>query len=160
VIGATWSEINFAERLWTVSGERMKAGREHRVPLSDDALAILEEMQKSREGEFVFPGGKARRPLSNMAFLMLLRRMGRGDLTVHGFRSTFSDWVTEKSNFPSEVREMALAHTVSDKVEAAYRRGDLLQKRRDLAAAWARYCCEPPGANVVDLPLAGGGPRG
>jgi integrase len=138
----------------------MKAGREHRVPLSDDARAILEEMHKIREGEFVFPGGKARRPLSNMAFLMLLRRMGRGDLTAHGFRSTFSDWVTEKTNFPSEVREMALAHTVSDKVEAAYRRGDLLQKRRDLAAAWARYCCEPPAANVVDMPLAGSAGRG
>jgi integrase len=160
VIGARWSEINLDERLWTIPAERMKSGKEHRVPLCERAVELLKQMQKIREGEFVFPGGKARRPLSNMAFLMLLRRMGRGDLTAHGFRSTFSDWVTEKTNFPSEVREMALAHTVSDKVEAAYRRGDMLQKRRDLAAAWARYCSEPPGANVVDLPLAGSAGRG
>jgi integrase len=160
VIGAKWPEINFTDRLWTVPAERMKAGREHRVPLSDDAIAILEKMQKSREGEFVFPGGKARRPLSNMAFLMLLRRMGRGDLTAHGFRSTFSDWCAEQTAFPSETRELALAHTVADKVEAAYRRGDMLQKRRDLAAAWARYCSEQAGGNVVDLPLAGSAGRG
>jgi integrase len=160
VIGAKWPEINLDDRLWTIPAERMKAGKEHRVPLGERAVELLEQMQKIREGEFVFPGGKARRPLSNMAFLMLLRRMGRGDLTVHGFRSTFSDWVTEKTNFSSEVREMALAHTVGDKVEAAYRRGDLLQKRRDLAAAWARYCCEPPGGNVFDWPLAGSAGRG
>jgi integrase len=131
----------------------MKAGREHRVPLSEAALAILRPLYEGRTGDRVFP-------VSNMAMLMLLRRMGRGDLTAHGFRSTFSDWVSEKTNFSSEVREMALAHTVGDKVEAAYRRGDLLQKRRDLAAAWARYCCEPPGGNVVDWPLAGSAGRG
>jgi integrase len=146
VIGAKWPEINFAERLSTIPAERMKAGREHRVPLSDAALAIVEEMQKIRDGEFVFPGAKAHRPLSNMAFLMLLRRMGRGDLTAHGFRSTFSDWCSEQTNFPAEVREMALAHTVSDEVEAAYRRGDLLRKRRQLMDAWARFCGAPVGA--------------
>jgi len=138
-IGATWSEINLAERLWTIAAGRMKANREHRVPLCDRAIEILEGMQKTQDGDFLFPGGKPRRPLSNMAFLMLLRRMGRGDLTAHGFRSTFSDWCSERTNFPAEVREMALAHTVSDKVEAAYRRGDLFAKRRQLAEAWARF---------------------
>jgi integrase len=121
----------------------MKAGKEHRVPLSEASTSILEAMQKVREGDYVFPGGKARRPLSNMAFLMLLRRIGRGDLTAHGFRSTFSDWCSERTNFAAEVREMALAHTVSDKVEAAYRRGDLFQKRRQLAEAWAKFCATP-----------------
>jgi integrase len=138
-LGVKWSEINLAERLWTVPAERMKAGKEHRVPLCDRAIEILEEMQAFREGDFVFPGGKARRPLSNMAFLMLLRRMGRGDLTAHGFRSTFSDWCSERTNFTAEVREMALAHAVGDRVALAYRRGDLFQKRRDLMDAWASF---------------------
>jgi hypothetical protein len=108
-----------------------------RKPLSDAAVAILEDLRNVRQADFVFTGGKAGRPISNMATLMLLRRMGRGDLTAHGFRSTFSDWCSERTNFPAEVREMALAHSVSDKVEAAYRRGDLFQKRRQLAEAWA-----------------------
>jgi integrase len=149
IIGTQWGEVDLAARLWTVPAERMKAGKEHRVPLSDRAIAILEGMQEIRQGDFVFPGAKSRRPLSNMAFLMLLRRMGRGNLTAHGFRSTFSDWCSERTNFPAEVREMALAHTVSDKVEAAYRRGDLFQKRRQLADAWARYCTAPTGAGEV-----------
>lgn len=141
VIGARWSEINIAEQLWTIPAERMKAGKEHRVPLSEAALAIVEKMQKIRaDDDFVFPGGKAGRSLSNMAFLMLLRRMGRGDLTAHGFRSSFRDWAAERTTFPAEVAEMALAHTVADKVEAAYRRGDLFQKRRQLAEAWAKFC--------------------
>ena len=149
LIGARWDEINFVERLWVVPGERMKAGKEHRVPLSDTALSILAEMQKVRQSDFVFPGAKARRPLSNMAFLMLLRRMRRGDLTAHGFRSTFSDWCSERTNFPAEVREMALAHTVSDKVEAAYRRGDLFQKRRHLMEAWAKFCATAVASGEV-----------
>jgi integrase len=150
-IGATWSEINLAERVWIIDGGRMKANREHRIFLCDRATEILGEMQKLRDGDFLFPGGKPRRPLSNMAFLTLLRRMGRGDLTAHGFRSTFSDWCSEKTNFPAEVREMALAHTVSDKVEAAYRRGDLFQKRRQLMDAWARFCATPTPAGKVVL---------
>ena len=137
VIGATWSEIDLEGRVWTVPGSRMKAGREHRVPLSDAATLILAALPGDRSGRVFRHRGRA---LSNMSMLMLLRRMGRSDLTVHGFRSTFSDWCAEQTNTPSEVREMALAHAVGDKVEAAYRRGDLFEKRRSLANAWAAYC--------------------
>lgn len=149
VIGAKWDEIDLGERLWTVPAERMKAGKEHRVPLSDAALAILEDLRKVQRDNFVFPGGKVGRPISNMAMLMLLRRMGRGDLTAHGFRSSFRDWAAERTTFPTAVAEMALAHTVSDKVEAAYRRGDLFQKRRQLSDAWAKYCAAAPAAGQV-----------
>lgn len=160
VIGATWAEIDFGERLWVIPAARMKAHREHRVALSPRALAILSEMRaprRSGDGDAViFPGQKAGKPLSNMAFLMLLRRMGRGDLTGHGFRSTFSDWCAERTSFPSEVREMALAHAVGDKVEAAYRRGDLLEKRRRLMEKWAAFCDAPTTASeVVALRTAG-----
>jgi integrase len=149
VIGAKWDEIDLRERLWTVPAERMKPGKEHRIPLSDAGLAILEGMRKIREGDHVFPGNKAGRPISNMATLMLLRRMGRGDLTAHGFRSSFRDWAAERTTFPAEVAEMALAHTVSDKVEAACRRGDLFQKRRQLSDAWAKFCAAAPAAGQV-----------
>jgi len=149
VIGAKWDEIDLSERLWVVPAERMKAGKEHRVPLSDATLAILEGIQKSRQGDHIFPGGKAGRPISNMAMLMLLRRMGRGDLTAHGFRSSFRDWAAERTTFPAEVAEMALAHTVGDKVEAAYRRGDLFEKRRQLSDAWARFCTAVQAAGQV-----------
>lgn len=120
----------------------MKADKEHRVPLSSAAVAILKQMAELRDGEFVFPGAKAGQPLSNMALLMLLRRMGRGDLTAHGFRSTFRDWAGDCTDFPGELAEMALAHTVGDKVEAAYRRGDGFQKRLLLAEEWAKFCGE------------------
>jgi integrase len=155
VIGARWEEISIPERLWTISAERMKAGKQYRVPLSDAALAIIQQMAEIRCGDFLFPGGKAHRPLSNMAFLMLLRRMGRGDLTAHGFRSTFRDWAAERTGFPAEVAEMALAHSVGDKVEAAYRRGDLFEKRRQLADAWTKFCTAPPDAGRV-VPLRAG----
>jgi integrase len=122
----------------------MKAGKEHRVPLSDAAMAIIDKMASTRSGAFVFPGGKTGRPLSNMSMLMLLRRMGRDELTIHGFRSSFRDWAAERTNFPAEVAEMALAHAVGDKVEAAYRRGDLFEKRRQLAEAWAKFCAASP----------------
>jgi integrase len=151
VIGARWSEIDHAAKLWTIPGERMKGRREHRVPLSNAALAILDAMTEIRQGDFVFPGGNANRPLSNMSLLMTLRRMGHPDLTAHGFRSTFRDWCAERTNFPAEVAEMALAHTVGDKVEAAYRRGDLFEKRRDLAEAWARFCEGATQGVVVPL---------
>jgi integrase len=145
VIGARWSEINSNDKTWTIPGERMKAGKEHRVPLSPRALAILEEMHKLGHADdgFVFPGSKPGKPLSNMAFLMLMRRMGRDDLTAHGFRSSFRDWVAERTNFPAEVAEMALAHTVSDKTVAAYNRSDLFERRRRLMQQWATYCTTP-----------------
>jgi integrase len=109
VIGAKWDEIDLSDHLWVVPAERMKAGKVHRAPLSDATLAILEGMRKIRQGDHIFPGGKAGRPISNMAMLMLLRRMGRGDLTAHGFRSSFRDWAAERTTFPAEVAEMALA---------------------------------------------------
>jgi integrase len=137
-IGAKWSEFDFRAKLWTIPGIRMKAGREHRVPLSDRAISILKRLP--REGEFAFIGAREGKALSNMAMLAVLKSMGREDLTVHGFRSTFRDWAAETTNFPRDVCEMALAHTVGDKVEAAYRRGDLFVKRRKLAEAWSRYC--------------------
>jgi integrase len=137
VIGARWNEIDLDEKIWVVPAARMKAGREHRVPLSAAAVAVLERMKEIRESDFVFAGGKKGKPLSNMAMLAVLKRTGRSDLTAHGFRSSLRDWVAERTNFPREVAETALAHTVGDKVEAAYR---LLQKRRQLMEAWARFC--------------------
>jgi integrase len=155
VIGARWSEMDLVEKTWTLPAARIKAGREHRVPLPGRALAILQEMQPHRQADdaFVFPGGKNGRPLSNMAFLMLLRRMGLGDVTAHGFRSSFRDWVAERTRFPAEVAEIALAHTVSDKTIAAYNRSDLFERRRRLMAAWATFCTAPDQkANVASLP--------
>jgi integrase len=152
VIGARWSEIDLEARLWTVPASRMKAGKEHRVPLSDAALAILKDMHAIRQAAaFVFPGVRAGRTLSNMSLIAVLRRMGRA-MTAHGFRSSFRDWAAERTGFPAEVAEMALAHVVGDKVEAAYRRGAMLDKRRQLAEAWARYCNSPPSTGTV-LPL-------
>jgi len=152
VIGARWDEIDLGEKMWVVPAARMKAGREHRVPLSAAVAGILEEMKKIRESDFVFPGGKKGKPLSNVAMLAVLKRIGRGDLTNHGFRSSFRDWAAERTNFPREVAEMALAHTVGDKVEAAYRRGDLFQKRRQLMDAWAKFCeTTRPQAEVVRI---------
>ena len=149
VIGARWGEIDLAGKLWTIPSARMKGGREHRVPLSDAALTIIEAMPRGERDDYVFPGGKSSRPLSNMAMLALLRRMKRTDLTVHGFRSTFRDWAAERTSFQNEVIEMALAHAVGDKVEAAYRRGDLFDKRRRLMEAWAAYSQSGPAAGEV-----------
>src|SRR6516164_1774875 len=144
VIGARWDEIDLLDKTWTVPARRMKAHREHRVPLSARALAILQEMQAAREGDddnaFVFPGPKGGKPLSNMAFLMLLRRMELKDLTVHGFRATFKTWASERTPFQNEIAEAALAHIIGDKVEQAYRRGDLFEKRRRLMQQWATFC--------------------
>jgi integrase len=139
VIDARWKEIDLRTKVWTVPEDRMKAGREHRVPLSSAAVSILKGMQEVRENEYVFPGER-RAALSNMAFLMLLRRMGRADLTVHGFRSTFRTWAAECTSFPREVIEAALAHLVGDATEQAYQRGDLFEKRRRLMDVWADYC--------------------
>jgi integrase len=135
-IGANWDEINLKDKTWTIPAGRMKAGKEHKVPLSDRAVAILKGVP--RHGDQVFAGA-GNRPLSNMAMLQLLRGMRPG-LTVHGFRSTFRDWAAETTSYPNHVVEKALAHAVADKVEAAYRRGDLFEKRRKLMDAWANYC--------------------
>jgi integrase len=149
-IGARWGEIDFEAKTWTIPPERMKAGREHRVPLSDAALEILERLHESRDGEFVFPG-KPGRPLSRMAMAMLMRRMGRTDVTIHGFRSSFRDWAAERTSYPNHVVEMALAHAVPSAVEAAYRRGDLLAKRQQLMQAWASYCAAAGTGEVVPM---------
>jgi integrase len=148
-IGATWGEIDVERRLWIVPAHRMKAQREHRVPLSDRALVILSEMEAARQGEFVFLGNRARKPLSNMALSMVLRRMGIKDATAHGFRSAFRDWSAERTSFPHELSEMALAHAIKSKTEKAYRRGDLLDKRRQLMTAWGRFCASGSAASKV-----------
>jgi integrase len=151
-IGARWSEIDIDNALWTVPAERMKGGRAHRVPLSAAALAVLRHMLPLRPAggdSFVFPGLRPGRPLSSMAMLKLLARMGHGDLTVHGFRSAFRDWCEEATHTPHAVAEAALAHAVADKVEAAYRRGDLFEKRRALMEDWAAYCGRAPAAVVA-----------
>jgi integrase len=137
VIGARPEEFDLDKALWTIPAERMKSDRAHRVPLSPRAVELVRQQLK---GEYVFAGQKEGRPLSNMAMLVLLKRMGRDDLTVHGFRSTFRDWTSERTSYPREVCEMALAHAIGDKTEAAYRRGDLFEKRRRLMAEWAKHC--------------------
>lgn len=149
VRGARWAEIDFGNRVWTVPGTRMKHGKEFRVPLSSAALALLNNMPRS--SEFVFPGRKADRPQSDMTLTAVLRRMGRDDITIHGFRSTFRDWCSESltNSFPHEVIEQALAHTLPNKVEAAYRRGDLLAKRAMLMQTWADYCEAVPSMATV-----------
>ena len=152
VIGARWAEIDFAARMWTVPAARTKAGREHRVPLAAPALTVLARM-KGEGSEFIFPGTRAGQGLSNMALLKVLERMGCGDITAHGFRATFKTWATERSNFPRELIEAALAHVVGDKVEAAYQRGDMLEKRRRLMDAWAAHCAKPAVATGAVLPL-------
>jgi integrase len=159
VLKARWAEINRGENLWIVPAERMKGGKEHRVPLSDAAMAIIDQMAAIQWGDFVFPGVRSGdRPLSKTALSKQMDRMRRG-VTVHGFRSTFSDWATEATNFPSEVREMALAHAVGNKVEAAYRRGDLFEKRRQLAEAWGRHCAEVAEDVVTPLRQLGSAAR-
>ncbi len=139
VIGATWDEIDLAAKTWTIPKARMKAAREHRVPLSSRAIAILEAM-KGQGNDYVFPGLRKGKPLSNMAMLKLLERMKRDEFTPHGFRSSFKDWATEKTKFKREVVEMALAHAIENKVEAAYMRTDMFEQRAKLMAAWAKWC--------------------
>ncbi|WP_084705238.1 tyrosine-type recombinase/integrase [Beijerinckia mobilis] len=136
VLGARWDEIDFEEQVWTVPAERMKAGREHRVPLCRQAIAIMKSLEPLRNGEFVFPGQKQDKPLSNMAMEMVLRRMKVEDVTVHGFRSSFRDWAGNETEFPRELAEAALAHVIGDKAEQAYRRSDALERRRALMNAW------------------------
>ena len=156
VLGARWGEIDLAAKLWTVPAGRMKGGRDHRVPLAPAGLTLLGEIAEGGADPpaLVFPSTVATRPLSNMAMTMTLRRMKRDDVTVHGFRSCFRDWIAGATSHPRELAEAALAHAVGNKVEAAYARGDMLDKRRDMMAAWADFCAvsyaEPVG-NVVTL---------
>jgi integrase len=139
VLGARWEEIDFEIKVWTVPAERMKGGREHRVPLSDRAMAILAELHEVHLSGFVFPGFKRGRPLSDMALEAVLRR-AKVNVTVHGFRSSLRDWAGDSTGFPRDVVEAALAHAIENKTEAAYRRSDALEKRRELMAVWAAYC--------------------
>jgi integrase len=154
VLGATWDEIDLEAGLWTVPGKRMKAGKEHRVPLSDRALAIVRDLNEARVSDYVFPGQKPGRPLSVMAFDMLMRRTTAAESTTHGFRSSFRDWAGDCTSFAREIAEGALAHKVGDSVELAYRRGDALEKRRALMQAWANYCSNAHDGQIVQLNLA------
>ena len=150
-LNATWAEIDLEAKTWTIPAPRMKAGVEHRVPLSPKCVKILERAKALTDGgPYVFPGRSPKKPLSNMVFLMALRRMKRADLTTHGFRSTFRDWAAERTNVPRAVCESALAHTLRDKTEAAYNRTDLLDRRRDLMTSWARFATSKP-ADVVAI---------
>jgi integrase len=156
-IGATWDEIDLNQKIWTVPAGRIKGGREHRVPLSDRVVELLQALPREPNNPFVFIGPR-KGSLSNMAMASVLRRMERKDITVHGFRSTFRDWAAERTSYPNHVVEMALAHVIGDKVEAAYRRGDLFAKRARLMADWARYCASTSvetDADVVPMRKAG-----
>ena len=148
VLGATWDEIDFGAQVWVIPASRMKAGREHRVPLSARAMVILERMAEIRTGDLVFPGQRRRRPLSNSS----LTRLCPVKVTPHGFRSAFRDWCGEETSFPREIAEQALAHATGGAVELAYRRGDALEKRRDLMQAWASFC--ERGRNVFQIRAA------
>ena len=149
--GATWSEIDLKARVWTVPGSRMKAGREHRVPLSAQAIALLDAPRRIDGADLVFPAPR-NGPLSDMTLTAVLRRM-KVAAVPHGFRSTFRDWAAERTNYPRDAAEMALAHAIGDKVEAAYRRGDLFEKRRRMMADWATFCDRPQGSCTV-VPMA------
>jgi integrase len=156
-IGARWSEIDLEQRVWTVPGSRMKGERDHRVPLSDQALAILTTLRTSLDvapepNAFVFPGRQPHRALSNMAMLKILERMDRADVTTHGFRSSFRVWAAEATDFPREVAEAALAHVIADKTEAAYQRSTFFEKRRRMMQAWGNFCADGHGsADVIPL---------
>ena len=149
VLGARWEEIDCAAKLWIVPAVRMKAGRDHRVPLCERALEIVADLEKVRRGPFVFPGQRGDHPLSEMALEMVMRQMEAKPSTVHGFRSSFRDWAGEATHYPRELAEAALAHTVGNAVEQAYRRGDALEKRRALMNDWAEFVCGTTAANVV-----------
>jgi integrase len=150
-MGATWEEIDLGEAVWTIPAARMKAGRDHRVPLSREAVAILRKLAELQTGAQVFPGRTAGRPLSPTTLTKALRAAGGGKATVHGFRSTFRDWAAERTNIPRDVAEMALAHAIGDKTEAAYRRGELMKKRAVMMEQWARFVRTLPADNVVPI---------
>ena len=152
---ARWSEVDMAAKLWTVPAERMKSRRPHRVPLSPRALAVLAVLPREAGG-YLFPGTRKGDPISNMAMLALLKRMKRDDITVHGFRSSFRDWISENTNHANVVAEAALAHVIGDKVESAYRRGDMLAKRARLMNDWARFCSTPLPDTATVTPISAG----
>lgn len=139
VLGATWDELDLTKGVWKIPPRRMKAAKEHRVPLSKAAVDLINGLRRLNGNAHLFPGAREGKPLSNMSMLMGLRRMGRTDLTMHGFRSTFRDWAAESTQYPREVCELALAHVRQDKVEAAYFRGDLFEKRQAMMSDWAVY---------------------
>lgn len=149
ILNARWGELDLKKAIWTIPAVRMKAGHEHRIPLTVRAVEILKSLHKLRHNDHVFPGNARGKPLSSMAMSMLLRRVGKTEITVHGFRSTFRDWASEQTSFPHETCEHALAHRISDKAEAAYRRGDQFEKRRKLMEAWAAFCEPHRKANRV-----------
>ena len=150
VTGARWSEFDIEAKVWTVPSDRIKAGRTHRVPLSHDAMEILAWVRTMATAALVFPGWVAGRPLSLAS--MLRSKAGRGgDATVHGFRSTFRDWASEHTNYPRDVAEMALAHSIGDRVEAAYRRGDLFERRKLMMEDWATFVRTPPSTKVMPI---------
>lgn len=149
VLGATWPEIDLERRVWTVPAERMKMRKEHRVPITDALAELLESLPRVEGNPYLFPGQRPGRPLSNMCMLMGLRRMKRTDLTMHGFRSTFRDWAGECTPHPRDVCEQALAHSLGNAVEAAYRRGDLFEKRRALMEDWSHYVTTAPTDKVI-----------
>jgi integrase len=151
VLGARWAEIDLVAKVWTVPGDRMKAGRQHRVPLSPPTLEIIERLAEGKIGEFIFPGQRPGRPLSGMALEMVLRRMKAGGVTVHGFRSSFRDWSGDCTSFPREICEAALAHVAGDMTERAYRRSDALEQRRELMSAWARYLANNAQPNIITI---------
>jgi integrase len=151
VLGSRWNEIDFDLKVWIIPATRMKAGREHRVPLAGRALAILGRLAEARTGEIVFPGQRAGKPLSNMSLEMVLRRMKIEGATVHGFRASFKDWASDETHFARETIEAALAHAIGDKAEQAYRRSDALEKRRTLMDAWAAYLVGDVVSNVIPL---------
>jgi integrase len=139
---ADWREIDLEKGIWSVPAEKMKAKKEHRVPLSPAALKLLKSIERKKDTDLVFPSPRANRALSDMSLLAVMRRQGL-DATPHGFRSTFRDWASEETNFPRELAEVALAHIKGDATEAAYWRGDVLEKRRQMMTAWADFCAKP-----------------
>ncbi|CRI66642.1 tyrosine-type recombinase/integrase [Thiocapsa roseopersicina] len=165
VLGAQWTEIDLPARVWTIPAARMKGNREHRVPLSDAAMAVIETLPRIVNHPYVFPGAKHGRPLSNMALLQVMRGLGygvggtRGDAVPHGFRSSFRDWAGEVSSFPNHVCEMALAHVIGNKAEKAYRRGDLFDKRRAMMQQWADWCAASGGTDAEPETCAVGAPE-
>jgi len=149
VAGMKWAELDADSQVWTLPAERSKTGRVHRVPLSGEAVNIVETLRKGATSQLVFPGWSKGRPMALKSFRRILKSSGGGSATVHGFRSTFRDWASERTSYPREVSEMALAHAIENKVEAAYRRSDLFERRKKMMQEWANFVCLPASEKVV-----------